>query len=1098
MRKTKRFLIKTGLIASALTVMTCSMTFASKISDFKIEEYSNEYKQWLQLSDEERQKTIAPPMYEIPISEEKKENPLLMAKAARASMTSRFSLKDLIPANVKIRNQQQTNSCWAFAALSSLETNLAMANYKSGLNTSKVYDFSERHMEYATSDEFANGVKNENGYNRKAGDGGIYAFAESYLTNGTGAIAESEMPFENNEDTISISEIQNKKVLTHVDDTIEFANYRATSDASKKAEIMNQIKEHIQNYGSVFAYLHGNSSNVSGFNCYNNDTGAKYCPYGHKVDHAVSIIGWDDNYSVDNFAENLRPSSNGAWIVRNSWGEGEQYKLSDIKNKIFEENKQQCIETGWNSAEEIPNEAIESLGFTIENDIAYIKYGDNGIIYVSYEDYNISSAMFGIIKASDGVDYDHIYQYDEFYPNYNQNIPSSNSTIMLATVFDKETTGTEYLTQVSLYAPETYTCKVYVNPNGTSKAKKDLKEVALKAGSTETFGVGYHTLEFAKPIEVTGSAFTVVIEIESSGYAVKLSYEGPSDGNDYWSNVKTEKGKCFAAIGNNLDNCEWQDLGRVSEINSSSKNLDTTIKAYTTNSLIDESLKNIEITKAPSKTSYFEGENFDKTGMVVTANYNSKKNPSVILNSSDYSITNGTNLKAGQTSVTITYDGKSVTQPITVEKNSIVSLQIKTAPTKTAYKEGQNFDKTGMVVVANYKDGTSKTITNYTVKNGNNLSADQTEVIIEYENKEVKQAITVTPNPLMEIKVTKAPNKTKYVEGQNFDKTGMTVIGTYKDGSIQEILDYTIENGTNLKVSQKSVTISFKQKTVEQEITVEKKVITKIEISKKPTKMQYVKDVDELDLTGGTLKVSYNDNSSEEVPLTSEQITVTGFSNKILGTNTITITYLENMVKLDVEIVPEPVAENSDFSKMNTKIDSIKYYTFSNKDTKEYVTIDMTMSEIVKNTENDSCEYYYYLSKNQSESLIQEWIKITEKQAEDDKVKFTINTKDIKNYEELMNSKTLYLYVKEVAKKGGNQAVYTTKAISMESNVKIETYLDNKKIENNNSDKKDNTVAPGKIPQTGTRNVVIVVAILIGISGAIFYIKYNKISKYVK
>ena len=37
---------------------------------------------------------------------------------------------------------------------------------------------------------------------------------ESYLTNGTGAIAESEMPFKNNEDTISISEIQNKKVLT--------------------------------------------------------------------------------------------------------------------------------------------------------------------------------------------------------------------------------------------------------------------------------------------------------------------------------------------------------------------------------------------------------------------------------------------------------------------------------------------------------------------------------------------------------------------------------------------------------------------------------------------------------------------------------------------------------------------------------------------------------------------------------------------------------------------------------------------------------------------------------------------------------------------
>lgn len=97
---------------------------------------------------------------------------------------------------------------------------------------------------------------------------------------------------------------------------------------------MNQIKEHIQNYGSVFAQLHGNSSNVSGFSCYNNDTGAKYCVSGHPADHAVSIIGWDDNYSVNNFAENLRPSANGAWIVRNSWGEGEQYKLSYLKNKI--------------------------------------------------------------------------------------------------------------------------------------------------------------------------------------------------------------------------------------------------------------------------------------------------------------------------------------------------------------------------------------------------------------------------------------------------------------------------------------------------------------------------------------------------------------------------------------------------------------------------------------------------------------------------------------------------------------------------------------------------------------------------------------------
>lgn len=37
--------------------------------------------------------------------------------------------------------------------------------------------------------------------------------------------------------------------------------------------------------------------------------------------HAVTIVGWDDNYSVDNFLEDKQPPADGAWIARNSWGE---------------------------------------------------------------------------------------------------------------------------------------------------------------------------------------------------------------------------------------------------------------------------------------------------------------------------------------------------------------------------------------------------------------------------------------------------------------------------------------------------------------------------------------------------------------------------------------------------------------------------------------------------------------------------------------------------------------------------------------------------------------------------------------------------------
>lgn len=39
------------------------------------------------------------------------------------------------------------------------------------------------------------------------------------------------------------------------------------------------------------------------------------------VNHAVTIVGWDDSYSAENFLADKRPPADGAWIVRNSWGE---------------------------------------------------------------------------------------------------------------------------------------------------------------------------------------------------------------------------------------------------------------------------------------------------------------------------------------------------------------------------------------------------------------------------------------------------------------------------------------------------------------------------------------------------------------------------------------------------------------------------------------------------------------------------------------------------------------------------------------------------------------------------------------------------------
>ena len=215
--------------------------------------------------------------------------------------------------------------------------------------------------------------------------------------------------------------------------------------------------------------------------------------------------------------------------------------------------------------------------------------------------------------------------------------------------------------------------------------------------------------------------------------------------------------------------------------------------------------------------------------------------------------------------------------------------------------------------------------------------------------------------------------------------------------------------------------------------------------------------------------------------------------------NTITIKYKSQKTTLDLEIIKdkviEIVAKNSNFDKSNYDINSIKYYTFSNKNTKEYVLMDITINQISKNTENDKYEYYYYLSSNANEKSIQDWVKINEDQTSNDKLQFKINTKDSKNYEEIANSNTLYLYIKEVATKGGDQAVLTTKALTLNSSASVETYLDNAKVNaniNSGSSNKDNTTANGSIPQTGVTTFIISSIILTISIGIICFIKYNK------
>ena len=74
--------------------------------------------------------------------------------------------------------------------------------------------------------------------------------------------------------------------------------------------------------------------------------------------------------------------------------------------------------------------------------------------------------------------------------------------------------------------------------------------------------------------------------------------------------------------------------------------------------VVTNNLSSIDIEKAPDKTTYLEGESFDKKGMVVKATYEDGSSKQI----EDYIIKDGDNLTAGKTSVTISYTENGVTK----------------------------------------------------------------------------------------------------------------------------------------------------------------------------------------------------------------------------------------------------------------------------------------------------------------------------------------------------------------------------------------------------------------------------------------------------
>ena len=94
-------------------------------------------------------------------------------------------------------------------------------------------------------------------------------------------------------------------------------------------------------------------------------------------------------------------------------------------------------------------------------------------------------------------------------------------------------------------------------------------------------------------------------------------------------------------------------------------------------------LKSIAVTTPPTKTTYVAGENFDPTGMVVTATYEDQagvkadKTEPIANGDLTFSPSTSTALTTDNTAITITYEGQSTSQAITV--NAVYAITIDNA-----------------------------------------------------------------------------------------------------------------------------------------------------------------------------------------------------------------------------------------------------------------------------------------------------------------------------------------------------------------------------------------------------------------------------------
>ena len=409
----------------------------------------------------------------------------------------------------------------------------------------------------------------------------------------------------------------------------------------------------------------------------------------------------------------------------------------------------------------------------------------------------------------------------------------------------------------------------YYGTEGTAQAEKEVDTISVKNNPTKT------NYEHGETIDLTGGVITV-------NYT-----DGTSE------NIDMTDSKVGITTGNTAD------------VNTNYVGISYNGKQTSFNITVTDPVDTLIVNKPMTKTEYSHGETLDFSGLELKATKRSGATQILTSSSSDISISentadinssnftafpdDGTGITKGTQKITFSYKGKSVDGTIVVN-DTVDSVELTDQPTKQVYKYGESLDLTGAKLKINFGSGNTSIIN---LPDGNAVvSAYSSTTIgtkqnltVTYGGKTAVKTIDVEVYNYIDSASITPPNKVEYSYNTDLDITGASMQLIWKNSNVTSvaITDSMISGYNKTTEGKQTITVTYN---VEYILSDGNKVsdtiiktfkvdvvnnISKIDITA-PTKTKY-NHGDSLDLTGGIIKITYENGAEETRTMTTAMIT---------------------------------------------------------------------------------------------------------------------------------------------------------------------------------------------------------------------------------